>query len=137
MIPWPPVADALALSVVLLSLAVYRLAPRAARAGTHLVTIGVAYEIALAFAIGIINQWEPQAVAGRLSWVCVLILIFPSIVPGPPRRILIGSLIAASMDPVGLAIARARDWICRRFPCWCGPTCRTTSAPPWRCCPAR
>ncbi len=133
-IPWPPIADALALGVVLLSLTVYRWAPRAARAGTLLVTVGIAYEIALAFAIGTINQWEPQAVAGRLSWVCVLILIFPSIVPGPPRRILFGSLIAASMDPVGLAIARARDWICRRFPCWSGPTCRTTSARRWRCC---
>jgi eukaryotic-like serine/threonine-protein kinase len=56
----------------------------------------------------VINQWQPQALAGRLSWLCVLILIFPSIVPGPPRTVLFGSLLAASMDPVGLLIAQAR-----------------------------
>jgi serine/threonine-protein kinase len=37
-----------------------------------------------------------------------LVLLHPTIVPGPPKKILIGSLLAASMDPVGLAIARLR-----------------------------
>lgn len=107
-IPWPPIADALAVCSIAVSLIVYRLAPRAASIGGRLFTVAIAYEVATAFAVAVINQWQPQVLAGRLSWLCVLILIFPSIVPGPPRTVLFGSLLAASMDPVGLLMAQAR-----------------------------
>ena len=107
-IAWPPIADALAVGVLALSVVVYRRAPVDALAGNRLYTLAIAYQVAIAFAIGVINQWQPQALAGRLSWLCVLILIFPSIVPAPPHKVLVGSLLAASMDPVGLLIAEAR-----------------------------
>jgi eukaryotic-like serine/threonine-protein kinase len=107
-VPWPPVADGLAVGCVLVSGLVYWLAPVACRQPSTLVNLSLAYELVLAFAIGVINQWEPQVLAGRLSWICALVLLHPSIVPGPPRKILIGSLLAASMDPVGLALSRAR-----------------------------
>jgi serine/threonine-protein kinase len=107
-VPWPRIADVLAIASLALSLVVYRLAPRAASAGSRLYTVAIAYQVAMAFAVGVINQWQPVALAGRLSWLCVLILIFPSIVPAPPRTVLVGSLLAASMDPVGLLIAQAR-----------------------------
>ncbi len=105
MIPWPPVADVLAIACLALSLVVYWLAPRV---GGRLFTVAIAYQVAVAFAAGVVNQWQPVALAGRLSWLCVLILIFPSIVPGPPRTVLLGSILTATMDPVGLLIARAR-----------------------------
>jgi hypothetical protein len=108
MIPWPPIADVLAIACLALSLVVYWVAPRVARTWSRLFTIAIAYEVAVAFAVGVINQWQPVALAGRLSWLCVLILIFPSIVPGPPRIVFFGSILAATMDPVGLLIARAR-----------------------------
>jgi serine/threonine protein kinase len=107
-IAWGRVADLLAISCLALSLVVYWLAPRAACYEGRLFTVAIAYEVLVAFAIGVINQWQPVALAGRLSWLCVLILIFPSIVPAPPRKVLIGSLLAASMDPVGLLIAQGR-----------------------------
>jgi serine/threonine-protein kinase len=107
-VPWPPVADALALGSIVLSLLVYRAAPEAARRGAPLVTLALGYEIALGLVIGVINQWQPQELAGRLSWLCVLILVFPAIVPGPPRKVLLASLVVASMDPVGLLVARSR-----------------------------
>ncbi len=105
---WPPIADLFAVVYIALSLVVYRRAPVAAKRGVSLVNVGLAYEVALAFAVGVVNQWQPQALAGRLSWICILILIHPMIVSAPPRKILIASLIAASMDPLGLLIARAR-----------------------------
>jgi serine/threonine-protein kinase len=107
-IPWPPIADLLAIACLALSLVVYWVAPRVARSWSRLFTTAFAYEVAVAFAVGVINQWQPVALAGRLSWLCVLILIFPSIVPGPPRTVLIVSMLTATMDPVGLLIAQAR-----------------------------
>jgi eukaryotic-like serine/threonine-protein kinase len=108
MIPWPPIADLLAVACLALSLGVYWLAPRIAGDRGRLGIVAGGYEVALAFAIGVINQWQPLALAGRLSWVCVLILIFPSIVPAAPRTVLFTSLLAATMDPLGLLIARTR-----------------------------
>jgi serine/threonine-protein kinase len=107
-VPWSRVADILAAVCLILSATVYWLAPRVGRDADHLFNIALSYEVLIAFAVGVVNQWQPLALAGRLSWLCVLVLIFPSIVPGPPRKVLIGSLLSASMDPVGLLIARAR-----------------------------
>jgi serine/threonine-protein kinase len=107
-VPWPPIADLLAVASIALSAAVYRLAPSAARTPGRLAGVAMAYQVSLGFAIGVINQWQPVALAGRLSWICVVVLIFPSLVPGAPRTVLAGSLLTASMDPVGLMIARAR-----------------------------
>jgi serine/threonine-protein kinase len=64
--------------------------------------------VAVTFGIGVVNQWHPVALAGRLSWICVVILLFPLLVPGSTRMVLIGSFLAASMDPVGILISRAR-----------------------------
>jgi serine/threonine protein kinase len=105
---WPPIADLFAVVWIAVSLLIYYRAPRAAAKQVSLVNVALAYEIGLAFTIGVVNQWQPIAVAGRLSWICVLILIQPMIVPAPPTKILIASLVAASMDPVGLLIARVR-----------------------------
>jgi tRNA A-37 threonylcarbamoyl transferase component Bud32 len=105
---WPRVADVLAAVCILVSILVYRFAPIACQRAETLVDLGIAYEVVLAFSIGVINQWNPQVLAGRVSWICVLVLLYPMIVPGPPKKILLGSLVAASMDPVGLIIARLR-----------------------------
>jgi eukaryotic-like serine/threonine-protein kinase len=108
-VDWPRVADVLAAVCILASILVYRFAPIACQRAETLVDLGIVYEVVLAFSIGVINQWNPQVLlAGRLSWICVLVLLYPMIVPGPPKKILLGSLVAASMDPVGLVIARLR-----------------------------
>jgi serine/threonine-protein kinase len=105
---WPPIADAFAAIYILLSLALYWYAPRIRGDPERLINLGLTFEVLLAFGIGIVNQWTPLVLGGRLSWLCVLVLVHPMIVPGPPGKTLIASLLAASMDPVGLVIARAR-----------------------------
>jgi eukaryotic-like serine/threonine-protein kinase len=103
---WPPLADVFAVIAIGLSLALVRFAPRIR--GERLVTVGLSYEVAMALAVGIVNQWNPAVLGGRLSWLCVLILIHPMIVPATPRKTLVASLLAASMDPVGLIVAHLR-----------------------------
>jgi serine/threonine protein kinase len=105
---WSPVADVLAVGCMVVSVLVYRYTPRACERPETLITLAIGYEVVLALAIGVINQWEPKVLVGRLSWICALILLFPMLVPGPPRKVLIGSLLAASMDPVGLLVAQLR-----------------------------
>jgi hypothetical protein len=107
-VPWTPVSDLVGIGSIALSAAVYSIAPTAARDLKRLASIAIAYEVAVTFGIGVVNQWYPVALAGRLSWICVVILLFPMLVPGSTRMVLVGSFLAASMDPVGILITRAR-----------------------------
>jgi tRNA A-37 threonylcarbamoyl transferase component Bud32 len=45
---------------------------------------------------------------GRLSWTTIIILISAMIVPSSPRKMLAASLVAASMEPLGVWIAHLR-----------------------------
>jgi serine/threonine-protein kinase len=107
-VPWTPVSDLVGLGSIAVSAAVYAIAPRVAREQDRLATLAIAYEVLVALGIGVVNQWHPVALAGRLSWICVVILLFPLLIPGSTRRVLVGSMLAASMDPVGILISHAR-----------------------------
>jgi serine/threonine-protein kinase len=103
---WPVPGAPVAAGVIVLSLALFAYARRAACDCELVLSLGLFYEVALAFAIGLVNQWTPNT-AG-LSWICVLILIHPMIVPHKRRWNLLAAVAAASMDPVGLAVTAAR-----------------------------
>ncbi len=107
-VPWGMAGNVVGVAGVALSLGLYALSRRPGFDPRRLLDLGLAYEVVLAFGIGLINQWTPQVLAGRLSWICVLILIHPMIAPSTPRKTFVAGLLAASMDPVGLLIARAR-----------------------------
>ncbi|HEX3274690.1 MAG TPA: serine/threonine-protein kinase [Gemmatimonadales bacterium] len=109
LIPWGRPADVVAVLSIGVSLWLARYTSRLSCRPRKALDLALGYEVLLALGIGIVNQWEPhRLLAGRLSWICVLILLFPMIVPNTPRKTLIASLIAASMDPVGLGVAHLR-----------------------------
>jgi hypothetical protein len=109
LIPWGPAADIVAVTSIAVSIWLWRYTRRLTCNPRLALDIALGYEVLLALGIGIVNQWEPmRLLAGRLSWLCVLILVFPMLVPNTPRKTLIASLIAASMDPVGIVVAHLR-----------------------------
>jgi len=109
LIPWGRPADVVGVLSIALSIWLWRYTRRLSCRPRLALDLALAYEILLAFGIGIVNQWEPQRLlAERLSWICVLVLLFPMIVPNTPRKTLLASLIAASMDPVGILVAHLR-----------------------------
>jgi hypothetical protein len=109
LIPWGPAADIVGVVSIAVSIWLWRYTHRLTCNPRLALDIALGYEVLLALGIGIVNQWEPmRLLAGRLSWLCALILLFPMIVPNTPRKTLIASLIAASMDPVGIVVAHLR-----------------------------
>ena len=109
MIPWDRPGDVVAVLSIGVSLWLWRYTRKLTCNPRLALDLALAYEVFLALGMGILNQWEPHRVlAGRLSWLCVLILLFPMIIPNTPRKTLIASLLAASMDPVGLLVAHVR-----------------------------
>jgi hypothetical protein len=109
LIPWGRPADVVAVSSIGASILLCWYTRRLTCRPRLALDLALVYEVFLALGIGIVNQWQPhRLLAGRLSWICVLILIFPMIAPNTPRKTLIASLLAASMDPFGLLVAHLR-----------------------------
>jgi len=81
-----------------------RLGPRShwLRDATAVLMVGTCLMLAL------LEFRVPITQPGRLSWVCLIILLYPLIVADSPRRTLIVSLAAAAMVPLAFAVARAR-----------------------------
>jgi eukaryotic-like serine/threonine-protein kinase len=87
-----------------------------------LLHLGLAYEVLIALSIGVLD-WAYNAPMG-ISWIAIIILLFPAIIPSTPRKTLAAALLAASMDPVAALIWKAagadipgiRDVLINAFP---------------------
>jgi len=73
-----------------------------------LIDVGSGYLILQCLLISILTHWIPVPLVPRVSWVCIAILIYPAIVPNTPRKTLVVSLIAASTEPVAIALSMLR-----------------------------
>ena len=70
-----------------------------------------------AAAIAAFNAWAVPPIHGdilRISWICVLILIYAMIAPSTPRRMLVASLVAASLRSARLLDRLAARWTATR-----------------------
>jgi serine/threonine-protein kinase len=68
-------------------------------------TIGLIYQVVICFQIAYTSQWQWFAKTGTLApltWVVTVIVIFPLIMPGPPRRMLVAAILAAATSPLAL-----------------------------------
>ena len=75
--------------------------------------VGLGYMILSALGIAMINTHSGQALEasiGNLSWITIIILVSSMIIASTPRKVLAASLIAASMDPLGIWIAHLRGF---------------------------
>ena len=58
--------------------------------------------------VAVLNTWvlpPPPEQTIHLSWITVGILVYAVIAPASPRKMLVASLIAASMDPLAFLLA--------------------------------
>ena len=94
---------------VAISVALIFAARRLSKRPERLLQLGLLYEIATACLGSFLFHWNAVDVATfRISWICLIIVAYPSIVPSTPLTTLIVSLIAASMDPLWLGVAALR-----------------------------
>ena len=73
--------------------------------------LGLAYMVAMAFITGVIQHWDPlphSPTMPMFSWNGISVLLFAAMLPSDPTRTAVAGLIAVSMNPVGMLIARAR-----------------------------
>jgi eukaryotic-like serine/threonine-protein kinase len=74
---------------------------------SQLHTLGLVYQITICFIIAIITFWQYYIVhemLPNLTWVPAVVILFPLIMPGPPRRMLIAAAAAGAMSPLALLL---------------------------------
>jgi len=105
---WPQPGVTVSAVGLSLSLGMGVLAARLHDRPTVLLDIGLGFEVATAVLIGFLNQWIPGPPTGQISWICAIVLIYPTIAPSTPTKLLAAAFLAASMDPLWFAAALAR-----------------------------
>jgi serine/threonine-protein kinase len=113
-LPWRTfaVTDAIAALSIALSLSLFAYTRRSTRTPQFILDLGLVYLVLMAFDIGLLFHWNgvPHGtlVQPQISWIGAIVLVFAAIVPNAPLKILTAGLVAVSMNPVSMLIARAR-----------------------------
>jgi hypothetical protein len=92
-----------ALTQIVVSLLLARFIRRSPHAQSTIAVIGVAYELATCFSLGLVEFRNASPLTGpvnRISWICVVIVLFPVLVPARPRAMLAVSFGAAATMPL-------------------------------------
>src|SRR5882724_12985887 len=104
--------DVIAGISVLASLALFFYIPRGDRDPRFILDLGLVYMVFTAAALGLMMHWfrvpKEWPVSPMISWSGAVVLMSAAIVPNSPMKTLVASLIAVSMNPLSMLIAKAR-----------------------------
>jgi eukaryotic-like serine/threonine-protein kinase len=111
---WPLLGagDVIAGLSVLTSVLLFFYARQRDRDPRNVLDLGLAYMVFTALGLGLTFHWEPMPVRfliyPQISWIGAVVLMFAAIVPSTPLKTLLCGLIAVSMNPIAMLLARAR-----------------------------
>jgi serine/threonine-protein kinase len=105
---WPVPGRYLALAGLVLALGLVLATDRLASRPRLVRDLGLIVMVATCGLLAVFETWAPVRAPGRLSWVCLIILLYPSIAADSPGRTLATSLAAAATVPGALFYAWMR-----------------------------
>jgi serine/threonine-protein kinase len=104
--------DAIAALSVIFSLLLFSYTRKADRHPENILNLGLVYMVFTAFALGLTFHWAPMpvnpSVAPAISWIGAVVLMFAAIVPSTPTKTMLAGIVAVSMNPIAMWIAKAR-----------------------------
>ncbi|MDX2122902.1 MAG: serine/threonine-protein kinase [Gemmatimonadota bacterium] len=104
--------DAIAVTSIVVSVALYLYTRKADRDPRVSLDLGLGYLVYTGLALGLTIHWEapPPSIPifPIITWVGVAAVMFAAIVPSSPGKTCLAGLVAVSMNPVGMIVARAR-----------------------------
>jgi eukaryotic-like serine/threonine-protein kinase len=104
--------DVITVFAILMGIAVYLVSRHSELPAARVVDLGLMFQVAGAFGIAAGGYWSgaPPPSVPALTMVpseCVWIIVYPLVVPNAPNKVLVASLLAASMRPAVLAVSAA------------------------------
>ena len=107
------IPDVFGLAAVLMAFAIFVAVRRGALSSSRLLDWGLVFQVAGALGMAVREFWQGlPTIAGGWFLVpgeCVWLVAYPLLVPNTPRKILVTSLLAASMGPAALFISAAAN----------------------------
>ena len=106
-LPRPRTHAGVSVVMIVVSLMVAWTARKGLLTPVRLIDLGLVYEVLVAFGIAIGDNLTPLSAERPLetiSWLCVVIAMFPLVVPARPARTIVAGLAAASTWPLAYAI---------------------------------
>ena len=104
--------DAMALGGATMSLALYAYARRSRRSPQAILDLGLGYLVVTSLLLALMIHWDPMPghapITPGISWTGVVLLMFAALVPSTPWKTLVAGLVAVSMNPLSMLVARAR-----------------------------
>ncbi len=92
---------------MVVSLFVAAIAARRRMAPARVVRLGLVFEVVGSLGIALASYpsvWELGRAAWGVSWLCVWIMMFPLVIPSPPRSAAIAAFASACMGPLAIAV---------------------------------
>ena len=107
---WTEFGNPIALIGLLMSIGMVFIAGKLHHEPEKLLDVGLGFMVATAALVGANNWWVAGATTPGMgvSWICVIIIFYPAIVPASIGKVLTASLIAASMDPAWYLVGLQR-----------------------------
>ncbi len=109
---WPSPSNIISVIGVATALAIFFLGRRLGKAPHRLLQLALVLQVVTAVLVATMMHWQPPTVVAlttwRVSWLCILILTFPVVVPAAPLTTLLVSLLVATLDPIAFGLAQAR-----------------------------
>lgn len=106
------VPDLIAGIGVVTSLSVFLYIRRGRRPPEFILDLAQVYMVLMALALGLLIHWrsvpKDWSASPMISWIGAVVLMSAAIVPNSPMRTLIAGLVAVSMNPLAMLIAKAR-----------------------------
>jgi serine/threonine-protein kinase len=104
--------DAVAAVGFVTSVALYFMLRYTRRSPEFVINLGLVYLVLTAIDLGVVIHWGPVSTTNTdgspmITWIGPVILMTAAIVPAEPRRMAVAAFLAASMDSVGMLLARA------------------------------
>jgi serine/threonine-protein kinase len=93
------------LVAVVVSLGLWWAAGSRRVSAARLHTAGLIYEVALCAVVSALTYWQYNLDTGllpNLTWVPAIVIMFPLIMPGPPRRMLMAAIVAGATAPLAM-----------------------------------
>jgi eukaryotic-like serine/threonine-protein kinase len=104
--------DAIAAVCVLVSLLLFTYTRSRDRNPRSILDLGLAYMVFTACGLGLTFHWGPlppnRSIAPEISWIGAVVLMFAAIVPSTPAKTMLAGIVAVSMNPIAMWIARAK-----------------------------
>ena len=108
----PQATDVIAGVSVAVSLALFFYIRKGDRDPKFILELGQVYMVLMSFALGMLIHWfhvpRDWPVSPMISWIGAVVLMSAAIVPNSPTKTLVAGLIAVSMNPLSMLIAKAR-----------------------------